>query len=136
MMPPYKLTTELVWLAYEQLEKSKVKRAGPQKLLTNIISLIKYALGEISVLEPFNEVIEERFTEWLKKQEKFGKKFTDVQIQWLKMIKDHIATSLSIGIDDFEFSPFNQKGGVMKASKIFGNDLDKILEEMNMELVA
>lgn len=136
MMPPYKLTTELVWLAYEHLDKDRVKRAGPQKLLTNIISLIKYAIGEISVLEPFNEVIEERFTEWLKEQEKLGKKFTDAQLQWLNMIKDHIATSLSVSIDDFEFAPFNQKGGVIKASKIFGNDLNEILDDMNIALVA
>ena len=30
------------------------------------------------------------------------------------MIKNHIATSLSIGIDDFELSPFYEKGGGAK----------------------
>ena len=43
--PPYQLTPELVWQAYEQLERSKVKGAGPQKLLTNIISLVRFATG-------------------------------------------------------------------------------------------
>ena len=51
--PPYNLTPELVWLAYEQLEKSKVKDAGPQKLLTNIVSLVRFATGKVDVLEPF-----------------------------------------------------------------------------------
>ena len=29
------------------------------------------------------------------------------------MIKDHIATSLTIGNEDFELSPFYEKGGVL-----------------------
>lgn len=39
--PPYDLTPDLVWQAYELLKQPKVKRAGPQKLLTNIISLVR-----------------------------------------------------------------------------------------------
>ena len=44
--PPYQLTPELVWHAYEQLEKSKMRGAGPMKLLT-IISLVRYATGRL-----------------------------------------------------------------------------------------
>ena len=44
--PPYSVTKEQVWQAYEQLEQSKVKKAGAQKLLTDIISLIRFTLGE------------------------------------------------------------------------------------------
>ena len=43
--PPYHLTPDLVWQAYEKLEKSRV-RGSPQKLLTNIISLVRFAMGE------------------------------------------------------------------------------------------
>ena len=46
---PYNLTPELVWLAYQQLEKSKVKGAGPQKLLTNIVSLVRFASRQSSM---------------------------------------------------------------------------------------
>jgi len=51
------------------------------------------------------------------------------------MIKEHIATSLAIGIDDFENVPFNQKGGAIKANKLFGQELNKVLEELNTVLV-
>jgi type I restriction enzyme R subunit len=132
--PPYNLTPELLWMAYEQLEKSKVKDAGPQRLLTNIVSLVRFAVGTVDVLEPFGDVVNRRFSEWLAEQEKSGKKFTDEQKEWLTMIKDHIGTSLSIGIDDFENVPFNQKGGAIKAYHLFGKDLDKILEELNTVL--
>jgi len=134
--PPYRLTTELLWHAYEQLEKSKVKGVGPQKLLTNIISLIRFAAGESNVLEPFSETVEDRFNDWLAEQEKLGRTFTPEQMEWLIMVKDHIASSVSISMEDFENVPFNQKGGAIKAYQLFGNGLDNILKEFNEVLVT
>ena len=134
--PPYNLTPDLVWQAYEQLEKSKVKGAGPQKLLTNIISLIRFTIGETEVLEPFSDTVEQRFTEWLAQQGGLGKRFTAEQMEWLKLIKDHIATSLSIGMDDFEYAPFYEKGGAVKVYQLFGQQLNGILDELNERLAA
>ena len=134
--PPYQLTPDLLWQAYEQLEKSKVRRAGPQKLLTDIISLVRFAIGECDVLEPFAEIVNDRFEYWLSIQEKSGRTFTPEQTEWLKMIKDHIATSLSIEMDDFELAPFYEKGGAIKAYQIFGQELDNVLEELNEALEA
>jgi type I restriction enzyme R subunit len=132
--PPYNLTPELVWMAYEQLEKSKVKGAGPQKLLADIVSLVRFAIGDVDVLEPFIETVNQRYSEWLTQQAKQGKSFTSEQLEWLSMIRDHIATSATIGIEDFENVPFNQKGGAIKANRLFGQELNKILEEMNTVL--
>jgi len=134
--PPYKLNQEQLWLAYEQLEKSKVRRAGPQKLLTDIISLIRFAIGESDVLESFTETVNDRFYKWLSEQEKSGRKFTPEQMEWLGMIKDHIATSLTIQMNDFEYAPFHEKGGVVKVYQIFGKELNSILEELNERLAA
>jgi type I restriction enzyme R subunit len=134
--PPYNLTPELVWQAYEQLEKSRVRGAGPQKLLTNIISLVRFATGKSDVLEPFSETVNRRFDQWLSEQEKLGRHFSATQKAWLEMIKEHIAASASIGIGDFEYTPFSQKGGVVKAYDIFEQELGKILEELNKVLVA
>ena len=134
--PPYNLTPDNIWSAYEQLEKSKVKRAGPQKLLTNIVTLIRFAIGETETLEPFEETVNLRFRNWLTEQEKAGHKFTSEQIEWLTMIKDHIATSLAIEIDDFENVPFNQKGGLLKADQVFRNRLPQLIEELNTVLAA
>ncbi len=134
--PPYYLTTEKLWLAYEKLEKSKVRGAGPQKLLTNIISLIRFAIGESNYLEPFAETVEQMFNAWLNEQERLGKKFTPEQMEWLRMIKDHIATSLTISVDDFELAPFYEKGGPIKANQVFGKELEKILAELNEVLAA
>jgi len=131
--PPYNLTQEAVWRAYEQLDKSRVRGAGTQKLLTNIISLVRFAVGENGILEPFSDVVERRFSEWLARQER---DFTSEQTEWLKMIKDQIATSYSIEMDDFQLSPFHEKGGEVKVYQIFGNDLESILQELNEVLAA
>jgi type I restriction enzyme R subunit len=134
--PPYYLTTEQVWHAYEQLEKSKVNGAGPHKLLTDIISLIRFAIGENNVLEPFSDIVEDRFKTWLNAQESNGRKFTPEQKEWLSMIKEHIGTSLSIGMDDFALSPFYEKGGAVRFYNTFGDGAHKVLEELNEVLVA
>jgi len=134
--PPYGLTPELVWQAYEQLEQAKVKGAGAQKLLTDIISLIRFTVGEDSTLEPFPETVNRRFADWLLQHNKAGRVFSSEQMEWLQMIKEHIGTSVKVTLDDFELTPFQEKGGAVKASKVFGQQLDKLLEELNEVLVA
>jgi len=134
--PPYSLSTDRLWVAYEQLEKAKVKGAGPQKLLTNIISLIRFAIGESEVLEPYSVQVEERFQKWLEDQETAGKIFTEEQIEWLTMLKDHIATSLLVEIDDFDYAPFHDKGGAIRAFKVFGPKLDEILSVFNERIAG
>ena len=134
--PPYELTTEKVWQAYEHLERAKVKGAGPQKLLTNIVSLVRFAVGEAEVLEPFSETVDERFTMWMTRQQVSGRKFTPEQVEWLLMIKDHIAASLTIEMDDFDDVPFNQKGGVYRVYQVFGDELNNIIGELNAVLAV
>ncbi|MCL4547628.1 MAG: restriction endonuclease subunit R, partial [Bacteroidetes bacterium] len=133
--PPYNLTPEILWNAFEQLEKSKVKGAGAVKLLTDMISLIRFAIGQEQILEPFPEVVERRFQSWLKRQNDLGKGFTPEQEQWLNMIKEHISTSLSVEMDDFDNPPFFDRGGRIKVYKVFGERLETVLEELNEELV-
>lgn len=129
--PPYNLTPELLWQAYEQLEKSKVRGSPAPKLLTNIISLIRFAVGEYEILEPFNQTVNKRFEGWLASQEKEGRKFTPEQKEWLSMIKDQVAASFSIGIEDLEYAPFYEKGGPLRFYGLFGPEANKTLIELN-----
>jgi type I restriction enzyme R subunit len=88
------------------------------------------------LVQPFVETVNRRFSEWLAQQAKLGRKFTPGQTEWLNMIKDHIATSLSIDIADFELAPFYEKGGPVKAQQIFGEELRNVIEELNSVLAA
>ena len=131
--PPYRFTKEELWQAYERLDRSKVKGVGPDKLLTDIISLVRFAIGETASLEPYKETVDQRFQEWLADQED---SFSEEQMAWLEMIKDHITTSLRIEMDDFENIPFQTKGGAIKMYQLFGDALDTILEALNEQLAA
>ena len=134
--PPYNLRSELLWGAYERLCESRVRKAGAPKLLTDIISLVRFAIGESDVLEPFAASVDRRFVDWVSDQAREGHVYTPEQMEWLGMIKDHIITSAGIEPDDFDNVPFDQKGGLIKASKLFGEGLDDLLREMNEVLVS
>lgn len=57
-------------------------------------------------------------------------------MEWLRLIRDHIAVSLSIETADLELSPFDRKGGLGRFYEVFGERYEDVLMEMNVELVA
>lgn len=73
---------------------------------------------------------------WLAGQEKAGKKFSENQMSWLVNIKEHIIGSLSIDKKDFEYTPFKENGGLGKAYQLFGEELWKMMDELNEVLAA
>ena len=96
----------------------------------------RFALHQDDELRPFHDQVNERFAQWLMQQERNGRRFSDEQRHWLEAIRDHIATSLAIQVDDFDYVPFAQRGGLGKANQVFGKDLASILEELNGALAA
>jgi type I restriction enzyme R subunit len=129
-MPP-----ERIWQAYEVLDKSKV-RGSATKLMTDLVSLVRYAIHQDGELRSFKELAITRFAKWIADQETQGRKFTDEQKQWLTAIRDHIAASVSIDAEDLELPPFSQWGGLGKAYKVFGPELQPTLDELNEVLAA
>lgn len=128
-------TPEQLWRAYETLDKSKVHGSGG-RVLTDIVSLVRFAIQQDPELHPFADDVNSRFEKWMKQQKSAGAQFTEEQEQWLRDIRDQIATSLTIEIDDFDEVPFNQKGGLGKAYQLFGDKLQPMLNELNEVLVA
>jgi len=132
--PPRAWTPERLWHAYEALDRSKVRGSGG-RVLTDIVSLVRFAIHQQDELHPFEDDVNARFALWIAQQEGTGRKFTDEQRQWLEAIRDHVATSLTIEADDFEYEPFVQRGGLGKAYQVFGKNLEPILKELNEVLV-
>ena len=133
--PPRSWTTERLWEAYRQLEESKVRGSG-QRTLADIVSVVRYALGKCDELVPFADGVNGRFQDWLAKQEQAGRSFTAEQVSWLENIRDHIAGSVSMEMQDFQLPPFSQQGGLVRAHQIFGEQLTGLLEDLNLKLVA
>ncbi len=52
------------------------------------------------------------------------------------MIRNHVAATLAVDRDDFEYTPFAQEGGLGKVDQIFEDELSEIIEELNGALAA
>jgi type I restriction enzyme R subunit len=133
--PPNLLDPESVWRAYETLDQSRVRTSGG-KVLADIVSLVRFALRQEAELKPYREKVNQRFAEWMAKQQSNGRNFSPEQRRWLEAIRDHIANSLTIDADDFDYVPFIQRGGLGKATQVFGKDLQPLLRELNEVLAA
>jgi type I restriction enzyme R subunit len=69
--PPRSWTIDGLWHAYEQLDRSRVRSSG-QRVLTDLVSLVRFAMEQESELEPFRDRVNERFDAWLGQQEAGG----------------------------------------------------------------
>ncbi len=133
--PPLSLTTDQVWRAYQALDTSRVRGSGA-RVLADLVSLVKFALKQNDELAPYPEVVRERFDTWLAEQEGAGRRFSGEQLHWLEAIRDHIATSLRIEREDFQYTPFVERGGLGQFYEVFGEEMDRVLDEMNEVLAA
>jgi type I restriction enzyme R subunit len=131
--PPHLLDETALWQAYAALQKGRVKGASQRRLLTDLVSLVRFAMQQDNELVPYPERVQANFKAWLAQH---GQPFTQEQQHWLEMIRDHIAANLGIEIDDFEYAPFNSEGGLGKVHQLFGAQLPKVIEELNRELAA
>jgi type I restriction enzyme R subunit len=135
--PPRRWTPQLLWGAYEELRKDKVRGASAQRLMTDLVSLVRFALQQDDELVPYGDLVHDRFDAWLLQQQNQGRSFTDEQRQWLEAMRDHVTANAEVSIDDLGYAPFSQMGGVGKAFKVFGGDtLGRLIEELNEVLAA
>ncbi len=131
--PPHLLDETALWQAYAALQKGRVKGASQRRLMTDLVSLVRFAIQQDNELVPYPERVQANFKAWLAQH---GKPFTPEQQHWLEMIRDHIAANLCLEIDDFEYAPFNSEGGLGKVHQLFGAEWPKVIEELNRELAA
>lgn len=130
------LTVDRVWEAYATKDVEKVKKRSTMAQITDLISLIRYEMGVVTELSPFADHVNQNFKDWTFKKNAGYLQFTEEQMDWLRLIKEHIISSLSILEEDFDRIPFDQKGGLIGFYNVFGESYKDIMEELNMELVA
>ena len=129
------ITVERLWDCYAIKHPNKVKR-GAMAQITDLISIIRFEMGYGNDLTPFADRVNYNFMQWTLKRNAGAIHFTEEQMEWLRLIKEHIITSLSIEPEDLDLSPFDHKGGLGRFYDVFGDEYEEILHEMNIELVA
>jgi type I restriction enzyme R subunit len=135
--PPLMLTTERLWAAYARVQASQVKGADLKRQLTDLVALLRFALGFDAELKPFADTVNQRFADWIwRHNSQRATAFTPEQTEWLRLMKEHIASSCSIGREDFDYAELAARGGLQRAWGLFGEELDGLMAGMNEELVA
>ena len=131
-----------VWKAYQNAVTLSLSKGGnilgsPKNELIALVSLIRRVSGIDTTLIPYDKTVDKNFKDWLFKQNAGQhNKFTEEQMQWLRMIKDYVANSFHVGKEDFELDPFNKNGGLGKMWQLFGEKTDEIIGELNEVLAA
>jgi type I restriction enzyme R subunit len=144
--PPHLWTESQLWQAYAALDQSKVKGASRRRILTDLVSLVRYAMHQENELVPYPEKVMTNFRAWMAQQDQIrrpgegrgpsSQPFTDEQRWWLEKMAEHIASNLGIEAEDFGYAPFDQRGGLGKLHQLFGAEFPKVIDELNRELVA
>jgi len=141
--PPLMLTTEKLWNAYARVRASQVKGAGAKRQLTDLVALVRFAIGlqgegaGAAVLTPFADQVNLRFADWIwRHNAQRATAFTPEQTGWLRLMKDHIAASCGITRSDFDYAELAAQGGLQKVWSLFGSPLDALMGEMNEALMA
>jgi type I restriction enzyme R subunit len=138
--PPLMLTTERLWSAYARVQAGQVKGNDRRRQLTDLVSLVRFAIGLEGAgaeLRPFADDVDKRFQAWMfRHNAQRGTAFSPEQTEWLRLMKDHIASSCCISREDFDYAELAGKGGLQKVWGLFGAELDALMMEMNQELVA
>jgi type I restriction enzyme, R subunit len=136
--PPWLLSPPQIWASYKRLDQAKVRDPSPERLLTDIVSLVRFALGQAENLEPFGVDVERRFNLWLGREKRAGRDYTDEQMIWLKLIRGYVAANAEITLDDLQDAPsLADRGGRVAAARAFGvQRLGELLDELSDALVA
>lgn len=129
------ITIDRLWDCYYIKFTDKVKR-GTVAQLTDLISIIRFEIGAMDELTSFADRVNANFKEWTFRKNAGYSQFTEEQMEWLRLIKDHIISSLSILDEDLDYTPFDHKGGLLGFYEVFGDNYKNILNEMNIALVA
>ena len=130
------ITIDRLWDCYAIAKPGRVRGRSTIHQLADLIAMIRFEMGCGDNLQPFAETVNYNFKQWIFRRNAGAVHFTEEQMEWLRLVKDHIAVSLSIEPEDLELSPFDHKGGLGRFYEVFGEEYQKILDEMNIELVA
>jgi type I restriction enzyme R subunit len=122
-----------IWKAYSQLEKVT---GSPKDEMIALISLIRKITGIDKDLTSYDKTVDKNFREWVFKKQAGTLKFSESQMSWLRMIKDHISSSIHFDYEDLEFTPFDALGGKGKMWQLFGEKTEEIISELNEALAA
>jgi type I restriction enzyme R subunit len=63
-------------------------------------------------------------------------RFSEEQMNWLRLLKNHVLESFHLEVEDLDYTPFDAEGGRGKMYELFGDDMNDIINELNEVLAV
>ncbi len=124
-----------IWQAYVLLDD--YKGGQPISELTVLVALIRRICGIDATISPYSDTVRRNFQNWIMTHHSGGgEKFNEKQMEWLRMIRDHVISSFHLDRDDLDMAPFDSKGGMGQMYKLFGDRMDSVIDDLNRALAA
>ena len=126
------LRNKLALNDFPEIELRKAHKLVYNKALADIISMVKHAAVKDEPIYSCAERVDRALKKVMER-----KTFTEEQVKWLDYIRDHLVQNLTIELEDFEVMPvFEDRGGKVKAQKVFGTALESLIAEINYAMAA
>ena len=117
---------------FPERELQKAHKLVYNKAIADIISMVKHAASEEEPVLTAEERVERAMQKIMA-----GKFFDEEQMKWMGLIREHMIQNLTIDINDFEFAPiFERHGGLGKAKRVFKDQLEALIVEINAAVAA
>ena len=117
---------------FDEAQLQKAHKIVHHKAAVDIISMVKHAAKETEpLLSP-----EERVNKAIEKVVA-SKTLNDAQSKWMGYIRAHLILNMTLDQDDFSTDPvFERRGGLSKFKKVFADDYQNIITEINIAIAA
>ena len=126
------LRTKLQQNKFPERELQRAHEKVYHKALADIISIVKHAAANNEPVLSAQERVEKAMRAVTN-----GKTFSADQQKWLGYIREHLVANLTIDLTDFEVLPiFTDRGGRKAVERVFGEDLHKLVAEINFAMAA
>lgn len=117
---------------YDEASLQKAHKVVYHKDAVDIISMVKHAANETEPLLSPDERVNKAIM-----RVTAGKKLNDEQQKWMEYIKEHLKQNMTLDEDDFSIVPaLSDRGGLKKFKKVFADDYNKIINEINLAIAA
>ena len=87
-------------------------------------------------LTAYDKTVDRNFWKWVFEKRAGALKFNEGQMNWMRMMKEHIATSVHIEVNDLDYTPFDAIGGRGKMWQLFGAGMKAVISEMNVAVAV
>ncbi|WP_158706374.1 MULTISPECIES: DEAD/DEAH box helicase family protein [Streptomyces] len=135
--PPYALTAERIWSAYERagVTVPDPRRPRTPKGPVDLLTLVRYEAGLEPRPRPYRDQVFDRLDAWIARQERRGRSFDPDQLWWIETIADCMAADGYFDSASLANVPFTLRGATSGFLRAFGEQGGvRLLDELSRVL--